>query len=508
MSDSLPELANAYQNLVRENQWKCLQEYAGIQSVEAIKVPNILLLVIDVSFRSTKKDDMFNLVVTDPSLSEDDGFTCLFFINESDKAMPDIKVGNMVMLRNAAVLEYNSKPQLTKNKYTEFAVFDQDAESCSYSSSGFYWEADDEEVYRAFCAWNQAVRMRNGFSPRPQPMIRSRRPFLTTDQILVNNAKYFNYVGMIVGFFDQYGNHSNRKREIKLTDFTINPKPLPRDHMADDGTIGNVTNDMTLLCTLFDDHSECGPFRFGDYVFLDNCTRNLKNTMQLEIRVSWNPNDHIHVTRLEADDPRLQPLLQRQREYEASFNQSASQIPETATNMMRSRIPGVQAHVSIEQLLAKEGPGIEYIRVTIENQRPSELTTWLKNYCARCKTTSVPTISEELDPCSKCDNMTKPVYRAMFKVRDEEGTELAVLAMDEEADKLFKDLPARRLKRDATLWGDFKKYINYSQQDSKGKKPYFSLGVKKYFNHNGQQDGWMYSIVNTEFILEDGRSSQ
>lgn len=62
-----------------------------------------------------------------------------------------------------------------------------------------------------------------------------------------------------------------------------------------------------------------------------------------------------------------------------------------------------------------------------------------------------------------------------------------------------------RLKKDPALWTDFQKYIDYSQENSNGDKPYFSLGVNKYYNTNSYyQNGWMYSIVNTEFILEDG----
>lgn len=50
---------------------------------------------------------------------------------------------------------------------------------------------------------------------------------------------------------------------------------------------------------------------------------------------------------------------------------------------------------------------------------------------------SVPTSSRELDVCSNCNSTMKPVYRAIFKVRDDEGSELAVLAMDEEAVSVF-----------------------------------------------------------------------
>lgn len=46
---------------------------------------------------------------------------------------------------------------------------------------------------------------------------------------------------------------------------------------------------------------------------------------------------------------------------------------------------------------------------------------------------SVPTIAEEPDPCNVCNSLMKPVYRAMFKVKDESGSELVVLASDEEA---------------------------------------------------------------------------
>ncbi|GAN07639.1 hypothetical protein MAM1_0169c07141 [Mucor ambiguus] len=519
-TDMLEELANIYRQTLKKYHWKCLQEYANIRNQVTEKVESTLLLAINVVFTSTRKDPMYNLLVIDPTLDPNDGYTCLFFVHDHD--MPEIKEGNIVLLKNAAITQYGNRLQLTKNAFTKFAVFNQDSGNC-FTSKNFCWEAGDEEICAAFCNWSQAVKMKNRFSANSHQMVPRRRQIITTAQILEDDAKYFNYVGMVVGFFNEQANP--RRREIKLTDFTINPRPLARtDDLADDGTIGDITTDMTLLCTLYNDHADCGPFSFGDYVFLDNCTRNTKNNMQLEIRVSFNQGDREHVKKLDMNDSRLQPLLQRKKEFEASLRPSASQISETAVNLMRSRIPGQQILVPIKQLLEKEEPGVEYIRVTIEKQKPRELTSWLKNYCLHCKITSVPTISENLDACSGCGNMTKPVYRAMFRVRDESGSELAVLATDEEADKLFRDLPARkyeeihsllmtdqednnsffRLKRDPALWEEFKKYINYSQQDSNGQKPYFSLGVKKYYNSNNYyRDGWMYRIINTEFILED-----
>ena len=35
-------------------------------------------------------------------------------------------------------------------------------------------------------------------------------------------------------------------------------------------------------------------------------------------------------------------------------------------------------------------------------------------------------------------------------------------------------------------------------------KPYFDFGVKKYYTASDSfSDGWSYSIINTEFVLED-----
>jgi len=176
---------------------------------------------------------------------------------------------------------------------------------------------------------------------------------------------------IVVGFFDQKS--GPRRREIKLTDYTKNPRPIPRlPDMADDGTIGNITNDMTLLCTLYERHADYGPFRFGDYVFLNNCARNTKNQMQLEIRISNNNDTKDYVKKLDIGDPRLQPLLKRRKEYEDSLHRSASQIAETATNFMRSSnsekgafciacidfcfvgVIDLPRQISIDQLLQKE----------------------------------------------------------------------------------------------------------------------------------------------------------
>ncbi|KAK4518976.1 Proteasome subunit alpha type-3 [Mucor velutinosus] len=497
----LDDLSTIYQHTLKKYSWKCLQDYARVKEHKKEQVECTLFLAIDVKSTRTGSDPMYKLLVIDPTLNPDDSYTCNFFVH--DENMPEIKKGSIVLLKNAFVQEYRRKPQLTKNRYTEFALFDDESGNC-FTSKGFCWKAGDQEIYAAFRNWSQALKLQNGFSANSHSTVPRGRQIVTTAQIQEDDAKYFNYVGMIVGFFEAK-EHPPQRRVIKLTDYTRNPHPLTRlEDMADDGTLGNITNDMTVSCTLYDKHAECGPFSFGDYVFLDNCTRNTRNEMQLEIRVSFTPGDGEHVKKLDMDDPRLQPLLQRKREHEASLYQSPSQISETAVNLMRSRIPSQQTLVPIKQLLEKEEPGVEYIRVTIEKQKPSELTTWLKSYCSHCKITSVPTRFEEPDACSRCGNMMKPVYRAMFKVRDDSGSELAVLVMDEQADKLFKDLPAPRLKKNPALWGEFKKYGDYTQEDSKGQKPYFSLGVKKYYNNNSYyQDGWMYSIVNTEFILED-----
>lgn len=245
--------------------------------------------------------------------------------------MPDIEQGSIVVLKNAFIAEYKNKLQITKNRYTEFALFNQ--KGLYYSSQGYQNDSGDEDIYLAFKNWSEQMKG----SSASHSMVSNKRPFLTTAQIAEDNAKYFNYVGMIVGFFGERGN----KREIKLTDFTQNPSPLVRtEGLVDDGTIGNITNEMTLLCTLYQEHAKCGPFRFGDLVFLDNCTRNTNNLLQLEIRVSYSPDDRQHVTKLDPNDvrwqPLLRPLLQRKEAHDAFFNQSASQISGTVKHPMRS----------------------------------------------------------------------------------------------------------------------------------------------------------------------------
>ncbi|KAF1805219.1 hypothetical protein FB192DRAFT_1361698 [Mucor lusitanicus] len=423
MSDNL---AITYRQTLQRHHWKCLQDYADITNGVAGRKDNVIFQTIDVAYSTTKKDPIYKLIAIDPSLGPNDGYPCNFFVH--DPAMPDIEQGSIVVLKNAFIAEYKNKLQITKNRYTEFALFNQ--KGLYYSSQGYQNDSGDEDIYLAFKNWSEQMKG----SSASHSMVSNKRPFLTTAQIAEDNAKYFNYVGMIVGFFGERGN----KREIKLTDFTQNPSPLVRtEGLVDDGTIGNITNEMTLLCTLYQEHAKCGPFRFGDLVFLDNCTRNTNNLLQLEIRVSYSPDDRQHVTKLDPNDvrwqPLLRPLLQRKEAHDAFFNQSASQISGTVKHPMRSRIPGQHTLVPIKQLLEKEEPGVEYIRVTIEKQKPAELTTWLKNYCWQCRITSVPTISDGLDACGRCGNLMDPVYRAMFKVRDESGSELVVLAMDEEA---------------------------------------------------------------------------
>ncbi|KAL9547780.1 hypothetical protein PS6_006968 [Mucor atramentarius] len=493
----LEELANIYRNTLQKYSWSSLKDYAGVE--QEVGVKGIFVQVMNVKFSSTAKDPLYKLTVIDPTLESHEAYTCNFFVQDNNA--PEPTVGDIVLLRDALVRKFEGRPQISKNGRTGVSLYNK----CRnyFKSEFFVSHAEDEEIYAAFESWSQArYNMMNGFIEKSSPMLARGRAIITTDQIETCQAKYFNYVGMIVGFFDEKS--GPRRREIKLTDYTKNPRPIPRlPDMADDGTIGNITNDMTLLCTLYERHANYGPFRFGDYVFLNNCARNTKNQMQLEIRISNNNDTKDYVKKLDIGDPRLQPLLKRRKEYEDSLHRSPSQIAETATNFMRSRVIDLRRQISIDQLLQKEEQGIEHIRVTFESQRPSDIKSWLKNYCMRCKKTSVPTIAEEPDPCNVCNSLMKPVYRAMFKVKDESGSELVVLASDEEASEMLTAL--FRLKSNPGLWGDFKKYIYYTQEDSDGQKPYFGLGVKKFYNNNSYyQDGWMYKIVNTEFILEDG----
>lgn len=249
--------------------------------------------------------------------------------------MPDPQEGDIMIFKNGFFRLFNQRPQLNRNKHTKLAFFNQQSEK-RYQSENYYEQAGDQEIHAAFLNWVKAR-----FDPVNGPLDKSHqiaprgRQAITTDQILHDEATYFNYVGMIVGFFAQ--KEQPQRREIKVTDFTKNPHPLTRrDDIADDGNIGNITNDMALLCTLYNKHADCGPLSFGDYVLLENCTRNTSNTMQLEIRVGFREGDRLHVTQLDNDDPFLQPLLERKREYEASLDDNASQISETAVNLMRS----------------------------------------------------------------------------------------------------------------------------------------------------------------------------
>lgn len=244
-----------------------------------------------------------------------------------------------------------------------------------HRSENFIAKPEDQELYEAFKAW---LKAKEKFAPSTvvsTGRFGNRRSLLLTKDILNSPDKFFDYVGMIIGYFPKV----NNTRIIKLTDFTENPYPYDRSNPAivDSGVIGNVDPKMMLECTLWDNHAtNCPELKHGDYVLLNNCVRN-KNSGErgyLQISIRGNTFKWPHVVKLENDDKLLKQLLVRKAQYEkpsshqktSNFELKADPIRSSKTQKKKnveqkpatfyfySGVKDVKARISIQDLIAKE----------------------------------------------------------------------------------------------------------------------------------------------------------
>ncbi|KAI8639428.1 hypothetical protein BD408DRAFT_421442 [Parasitella parasitica] len=516
MLEEVEQLAEEYKNMLKKHSWIGLEEYADDPPPSKIRT-KIFGLVMSISpvFQPSgnAQDWRITIGIFDPTLpmvhGKQNSFTCIFF-KYSEANLPNLKIDDIVLLRNVAVQGFRankdskSKSQYVSDKESQFVVFSKEM------GDGVEQEElaeEEKELFQALKAWRDAkakyIQTLAGSSG--QPVSFTARPLLTTEKIIDDDSRYFNYVGMIVGCFDKLQTpKGSYTRTLKLTDFTQNPHPYIRkdSQFADEGTVGIVSPDMMLQCTLWDNHAHnCPELEYGDYVLLDNCNRNSNNASKkyLEISIRSNNDQRQYVVKLSKNDSRLKPLLQRKAQLEAMLERENSSEIAVVQHRIRTRDIHEKQTIPVRELIEMESEGTEYVRVTIAQYKPLDCKSWLRDYCQKCKRTFKSTIAEQ---CEVCSSLLKPVYQVGFMLEDKEGSKLVAWVFDEAADRLFYQYPAQRLKDEPSLWPEFEQYMTLGHHQEN--KPYFTFGIKKYYYSLGTFiDGWNYCIVNSELIFED-----
>ncbi|CEP18143.1 hypothetical protein [Parasitella parasitica] len=428
----------------------------------------------------------------------------------SEDYLPKFDIDDIVLMRNAIVQSFSArigdKPrtQYVSDRTSPYVIFSKDSgdgvEQNELSDA-------EQEILQAFKAWRSATKeyTKTLISSSGEPVLLTRRPLLTTDEIISNKSRYFNYIGMVVGCFDKVQTpKGSYTRTLKLTDFTTNPHPYIRDEgaFADEGTVGIVSPDLILQCTLWDNHAHnCPELQYGDYVLLDNCNRNSNSFERkcLEISIRTSNDRKQYVVKVAKHDSCLAPLLKRKALLEARLEGAKSPEIEVLQHGIRTRDIHDKQTIPVRELIEMETEGMEYVRAAIVQYKPLDIKSWLRDYCRKCKRTFKSTIAEQ---CEVCEGLLKPVYQAGFVLEDKEGSKLVAWVFDEAADRLFNEYPAQRLKNDASLWPEFEKYMILGHHQKN--RPYFTFGIKKYYYSLGTfTEGWNYCIVNSELIFED-----
>ncbi|KAI9473450.1 MAG: hypothetical protein EXX96DRAFT_621094 [Benjaminiella poitrasii] len=359
--------------------------YQNLSEIKAATNTDVYAVVVEVKpfkrILKGRKDYMASMTITDPSLNGQ-CITANFFNPKTD-SLPHVSIGSILVLKEVNVNQFNNRAQLVNTSDTKYTAFDPETLEEKPSVDVSYAVKDYElDIIKALHAWNQ--KMLSVKMSQPQFIISKKRPILETAQLSHSSAHYFDYIGMIVDFHRQ---DAHSKVNLVLTDFTVNPKYYPNDKYI----ANNISSDILLQCTLWDNHANnCPKLNFGDYVYIENCTRKTKN-QYLEIAVNGNKLKKKQLTLLEEHDPSLRDLLERKAEFLKSAKElrreNSSAPIHNKTHSIRTRLTCSRNFNTIKDILENEEVGLYLLRAFIVDYQPKDLNDWIRGWCSTCQKT-------------------------------------------------------------------------------------------------------------------------
>ncbi|KAI7906380.1 uncharacterized protein BX663DRAFT_548568 [Cokeromyces recurvatus] len=471
-----------YQQLLEDFSYKNLSEIKPETYVD------VYAIVVDTKpfkrISNGRQDYIFSITLIDPSLNGE-SITANFFKSKTE-SLPQVRVGSILVLKNIKVNEFNNRIQLASSNRTLYTAFDPVSLEEKPSVDVFYKIEDHEKIIiRALHSWNQQY-MSLIKEKRVQMATIIKRPILQTDQLIHNPAMYFDYIGMVVA----YNRPDSRSVvDLVLTDYTINPKP----YFNDEYNVKGISYEFLLQCTLWDNHADnCPELNFGDYVFIENCTRNARS-QSLEISVKGNRSKKHQLTVLEEKDPSLKNLLERRLKFDGTSETVIKRDITKSISSIRTSLTCSRTINTVKDILEKEKAGIYLLRAFILNYQPKDIKDWIRGWCSTCQ----KTYNDPSKPCINCKKEVEIIYQFAFLMEDETGMKIIVYGFEKDADLLFSKVPAREAYLDASKFEELKRIVGAICNEE---NIYFDMNIISY---DIPKLGRCYRFCETEFITED-----
>ncbi|KAM3579542.1 hypothetical protein VKS41_008000 [Umbelopsis sp. WA50703] len=301
-----------------------LLERTGCQLLRDIKKGMLVdLYGVVVSYKEPKKssgtDYTCSIMIADPSrgmrLYND---TSINLFHRDMQTLPKFRrEGDIFVLRTAKVQSFNNRLQCTTIKgRSTWAVFHRDNEQQEPAFiPGMSLSLDDKDrnIISILRDWYSAVMRQNSMATvmTPRSVNLSNLPISPAEQRLRNiehitkPGVFFDLVAEVVGFFSDV---TRKMSQLQLTDYTKNDHLQPHNNETT-GIIGP----LVVKCSCWDEHHHKLPkLSVGSFVFIRNTYSRKDKEECIELRLSGDRTTRlkrpgVHV--LEANDPRLQPLL-------------------------------------------------------------------------------------------------------------------------------------------------------------------------------------------------------
>ncbi|KAG2234419.1 hypothetical protein INT48_007167 [Thamnidium elegans] len=344
--------------------------YANIVSTQEIKHPT-----------PSRKDAMLTFYVSDPSIPCGSMSVCLF---EQDIGKLDfVKEADIIIIQDFRLKLFNGNPQISINRFTKYATFTINPPTLTCNKN-YEITSVDEEIINVF---EQYLKEHKESSTIDLTIrLPTRRPVLETCEIIDNESKFFDYVGEVLEISIE-----NSRATLSLTDYTLNPLPI-RNYVEEN----IVKKEFIINCTVWDSlANECEDLQPGDYVSLRNCVKKDRNPLEFAIRNNENENK-VLLLKIEEDDPRLQKLLERKKNYKMC------NLPREFT--------------SVKDIKLEKEPSKFQTQARIVSYKPEDIEKWIRGWCYNCSISSAGGMAYNTNEELKVEAFERSAEDLFFKI--------------------------------------------------------------------------------------------
>ncbi len=259
----------------------------------------------------THIDWKISVYISDPTFNGTD--ISLLIFNPVKDELEKFKPNNVLVLKGLKVASFNGKLQIQGNANRKVGIYEPGLDSPLQTNfKNCEINDNDIKVINYLRQWNANFIEIADTEEEVQPRLPLRRSLLQVDEIVADPHQYMDFIGRVVDV-----RRAEECLELTLTDYTRNPYPPALDERD---TL-NIGDDYLIMCSLWDRHAHTCPLLTpGDYVHLKNCKKKHENV--LELNIHGNSEDKLLVAKLKGDNPRLEKLIERQKQHSSSSSNS------------------------------------------------------------------------------------------------------------------------------------------------------------------------------------------